>query len=98
MAMPMTRISAIFILILALSFSGCKKNKPTAAGAKAQTATAESGTPAAPAAIAAGEPAPPEKPDFNATPSPATKAAPAKPAIDLNASVIALCYHNIEDA
>ena len=91
----MTRLPALFFLLLALTFSGCKKNKTAASAQKPDVvASQEAGAPAA-AAPAAGEPPPPEKPDF--TPAAATPKPAAKQAIDTNASVVAFCYHNIED-
>src|SRR3954454_293445 len=88
----MTRLPVLFFLLLALTFSGCKKNKTAAAAKKPDAVASQEVGPAAPAPAGRGEPPPPEKPDFSpaaATPKPA-----AKPSIDTNASVVAFCYHN----
>ncbi len=98
----MTRKLALLFVMAALALPGCKKgqlpfgNKKT----KASSSTAVGGA-LVPAVAAETVPAPPPKPDL--TPEPptlATTAAPATPPkaqIDTSASVMVLCYHNIED-
>lgn len=96
----MIRTTALVCLSIALAFSGCKK-KPKVAAAPPSAPVVESSTAAAPDAPETGKAAPPSAPEFT---TPATAAAatppkgPAKPAIDTNASAMALCYHNIDDA
>ena len=77
----MTRKIALSLLVCALAVAGCGKIKLPTFGKK---------KPATPApAVAQAEP--------SAPPSAASVAEPAGPAIDTNASVMVLCYHNIED-
>ena len=99
----MTRQFALIFMCAALAVSGCKRGN-TAATPDAPAAPAVD---AAPAPAASTEPAAPSQPDITAPPAPAaapaaTTAAPAapatpKPGVDTSASVMALCYHNIED-
>ena len=78
----MTRKIALSLLVCTLALSGCGKIKLPTFGKK---------KPATPApAVAQSEPAPPPS-------APSASVEPATPAIDTHASVMVLCYHNIED-
>ena len=83
----MTRIPALLLTLAVLAFSGCEKVKPLMAKFRKKT------TPAPQTAIV-----------VSATPAPANDAAPkakaplkpARPAIDMHAQVVVLCYHRLE--
>lgn len=106
----MTRKFAALLLVAILPFAGCKKlhlpfgKKAAPEPVAAAPAEAAPSAPAAPAPIAAvseapavpvaaapSAPAAPSKPDL-------TPAVPVKAAVDTSASVMVLCYHNIEDS
>ncbi len=94
----MTRYLALFFVFATLAVSGCKKGKTSAASAAPATAAGANGASVTDAAA-------PTNPDIAAPDAPAastnvaTSASPAAPKtqVDNNASVMALCYHNIED-
>jgi peptidoglycan/xylan/chitin deacetylase (PgdA/CDA1 family) len=91
----MTRKFALLLLIAVLPFTGCDKIREKVPFLKKKVkldATATTPAPAtAPAPVAAGAPA--SSPDADAS----KPAAPPAPAVNKNAQVICLCYHNIED-
>lgn len=96
----MNRKLLLCCLLAALSFSGCKKlhalfHKAPADKPAAETAAAAA-TPAAAAPTPVATPAPVVQSGAGAEAAPS---APPKPVggANKNASVIALCYHNIED-
>ena len=89
--LSMTRKISALLLLAALSLGGCKKvHLPIGNKAPEPVVAAASGGPA-PASAPVLEP--PSKPEL----SPAAPAARAKPPVDQAASVMVLCYHNIED-
>lgn len=84
------------LLLTLLPLTGCKKfslpfgkKKPDPVAA----APSAPGSPSAPAAAVSSEVPEPSKPDL----TPATPAPKPKPPVDQAASVMVLCYHNIED-
>ena len=81
----MTRKFTLFLLLATLAFGGCGKIKLPKFGLK----KAAPATPA-PAVVEAA-------PKQAAAPAPAPIAEPAAPLSDTHASVMVLCYHNIED-
>ena len=88
----MTRKLSIFLLIAALSFGACDKIKMPKFGRKALPANPT------PAPAAAPAKAPPSVAgESNAAPTPTPVAEATAPAVDSHASVMVLCYHNIED-
>ena len=105
MEMPlMTRKFALLLLVLTLPLAGCDKIRDKIPFLKKKPKVDAMATPA-PAPAAAAAPAG-SQPADSAAPSAAggktseastAPTAPAAPAVNKNASVIALCYHNIED-
>ena len=105
----MTRKFALLLIVAVLPFSGCKKlrekvpflkKKEVAASTPAPARVAAPPPAAAPGAshetAAAGETAAPSAPSSPTAPAAASKK-PEAPAVNKNAQVICLCYHNIED-
>lgn len=103
----MIRKLALLILVAALPFAGCKKVSEKMPFFKKKEAAA---TPAPPPIAAAPATPAPEEPATTRTSSPAAPAAPGAPkvapkkpdvatapAVNKNANVICLCYHNIDD-
>jgi peptidoglycan/xylan/chitin deacetylase (PgdA/CDA1 family) len=90
----MTRKFALLLLIATLPFAGCNKIRDKIPFLKKKDKTEAVATPA-PAPIAADGTAANPAPD----PDPKSSAPPATPApaVNKNAQVICLCYHNIED-
>lgn len=81
----MTRKLTLILLTASFAIAGCGKIKLPKFGSKKPA----SATPA-PAVVES-------KPQPATTPDPAPSAEPVPPAVDTNASVMVLCYHNIED-
>ncbi|EDY19740.1 polysaccharide deacetylase [Chthoniobacter flavus Ellin428] len=105
----MTRKFALLLIVAVLPFSGCKKlrekvpflkKKEVAASTPAPARVAAPPPAAAPGAshetAAAGETTAPSAPSSPTAPAAASKK-PEAPAVNKNAQVICLCYHNIED-
>ena len=95
----MTRKLALLLLIAVLPLTGCNKIRdkiPFLKKKEKQDAAAATPAPAAaaPAPVAAGAPTSASSPDAD---TPSKPAAPSAPAVNKNAQVICLCYHNIED-
>ncbi|MDR3404376.1 MAG: polysaccharide deacetylase family protein [Chthoniobacter sp.] len=103
----MTRKTALLLLATALAFTGCdkirakvpflKKKEPVAAATPALAPIA-----AAPATPAPEDATPPSSTTGSSKPGPATTGSSKNPdpsgtAVNKNAAVIALCYHNIDE-